>query len=84
MFETLLRHYRFKERTFAFLFMDDLKHRGIKFSTLKLRKGLPEYKGQANTGWAVFTKTYSVADELAVSNAFKAIADTYKMEGFYH
>jgi len=84
MFDTLLRHYRFKQRINADLFIDDLKRQGLKFSSLKVRKGLPEYKGQVDTGWAVFTKTYSVADELKVSNTFKAIAECYKMEGFYH
>ena len=78
MFDTLLRHYRFKEKQNAVLFVDSLKH--LNPIELRIRKGLPEYKGQENTGWAVFVKCRSVADELEVSKKFKSIDDCYKME----
>lgn len=82
MFETLLRHYRFKQKDNACLFAESISH--LKPTSLQIKKGLPEYKGQANTGWAVYVKCRSIADELVVSNTFKAVADCYKMEGFYY
>lgn len=79
MFDTKLREYRFKERINANLFVSDLKGKGLSFSSLKIRKGLPQYRGQVETGWSVFTRTRSIADELEVSKTFSYIADSLKM-----
>ncbi len=70
--------YRFKEQTFAFLFKQDLHNSGHK--NAKLIKGLPQYKGQANTGWTVWIKARTIADEMQIDAKYKAIFDGYKME----
>lgn len=75
---TVKKQYRFKEKTFAFLFQSDLHNSGYKNS--KLMKGLPQYKGQANTGYTVWIKARTIAEEMQIDAKYKAIFDGYKME----
>lgn len=75
-FDTKRREYRFKEESNAKLFAMNLPG----YCDPVVRRGLPQYKGQAETGWTVFCKANSIATELAIDRSYKQIADCYKME----
>jgi hypothetical protein len=80
----VLKQFRFKEenKTEAWLFLKDLESSGFNFSTLKLRKGLPQYKGQAKTGWSVFSKGRTVVDEIAATERYSSVSLVFKQKEF--
>lgn len=75
-FDTSLKQYRFKEESNAKMFAMSLPG----YVNPVVRRGLPQYKGQAETGWTVFCKANSIATEMGIDRSYKQIADCYKME----
>ena len=77
---TVLRQFRFKDenRLEASLFLSELKRSGLNFSTLKLKKGLPQYKGQVKTGWSVFVKARTVYDEISAMEKYSYVSVVFK------
>lgn len=73
--ETTKKGYRFKNAVDAQFFAASFSP-PVKFS---LKKGLPLWKGQANTGWTVFIKAYSVAQELQIDVAYRKLNDDLKV-----
>ena len=80
--DTVLKQFRFKEQTYAFLFLQDLKRSGFRFSTLKLKKGLPQYRGQVNTGYSVFVRGRTVCDEISALEKYSRVSVVYKQPEF--
>jgi hypothetical protein len=80
----VLKQYRFKEenKTEGWLFLKDLQSSGFNFSTLKFRKGLPQYKGQVKTGWSVFCKGRTVVDEIAATERYTRVSLVFKQQEF--
>lgn len=75
-FETTRRGYRFKNKDNATMFAANLPN----YCTPFIRRGLPQYKGQVETGWTVFCKANSISTEMTIDRSYKQIADCYKME----
>lgn len=75
-FDTKLKQYRFKAQFNANLFAAGLSGD----CNAVVRRGLPQYNGQSESGWSVFIKAPSIAAEMSVDAQYKKIADNLKME----
>lgn len=74
-FDTSLKQYRFKNGVDAQFF-------ALSFSPMpdySIKKGLPLWKGQANTGWTLFVKARTIAEEMQIDVAYKKLNDDLKV-----
>lgn len=74
MFDTKKKGYGFKNPDNAIIFKQQLQNKAYYGATI--RKGLPEYKGQVKTGYMVYHKARTIADELAISKIYNDIKVT--------
>jgi len=73
--DTTKKGYRFKNAIDAQFFAMSFSP-PVKFS---LKKGLPLWKGQANTGWSLFIKARTIAEEMQIDVAYRKLNDDLKV-----